>query len=466
MLTYIKIDGFKSFQNFEMDFTPFTIIAGSNAAGKSNLFDALRLLSVLAETDKIQKAFREQRGDLLELFTHYDDKSIADTMSFIVEMLVNPTIKDTWGAVETLKYTRLRYELTLRRFTNSIGMEDIEVIYEKLDTIKHDTDNWVKILPIETASFWRPKVMSGKRQIPYIYTDIYNDLPSVIVPQDGSQGKKRYYPLLNATKTVLSSFDSVDFKHILAAKEEMKSWRFLQLNPEHLRLPTSKTTGEDTISVSGENLAATLYRIKQEDNYNLKEIARKLQNFIPSFVSVDVKDDIENKQYIIVLKDVYGKEYTSRVLSEGTMRILALCILWLDNKYQGLLCFEEPENGINPFRIKSMAILLKDLCTDFSDTDAPLRQVIINTHSTVFVKEVNRWISDPNMTIAFARMANRIVTMNEEKKKLLATKITPVPRVKAWQSSIPFTEQEKKISIQLINEYLQVNDNEAYNTGC
>ena len=25
MITYIKIDGFKSFQNFEMDFTPFTV---------------------------------------------------------------------------------------------------------------------------------------------------------------------------------------------------------------------------------------------------------------------------------------------------------------------------------------------------------------------------------------------------------------------------------------------------------
>lgn len=69
MITYIKIDGFKSFQEFEMEFTPLTVIAGPNAAGKSNLFDALRLLSSLATTDKIQKAFREQRGDLLELFT-------------------------------------------------------------------------------------------------------------------------------------------------------------------------------------------------------------------------------------------------------------------------------------------------------------------------------------------------------------------------------------------------------------
>lgn len=41
MITYIKIKKFKSFHNFEMEFRPFTVIAGANASGKSNLFDAL-----------------------------------------------------------------------------------------------------------------------------------------------------------------------------------------------------------------------------------------------------------------------------------------------------------------------------------------------------------------------------------------------------------------------------------------
>lgn len=45
MLTRIEIDGFKSFTNFSMDFSPLTVIAGLNASGKSNLFDALHLLA-------------------------------------------------------------------------------------------------------------------------------------------------------------------------------------------------------------------------------------------------------------------------------------------------------------------------------------------------------------------------------------------------------------------------------------
>lgn len=283
MITYIKINGFKSFCDFEMEFTPLTIIAGTNAAGKSNLFDALQLLSRLADADKIHTAFREeQRGDMHELFTQYDDNSSAPEMEFIVEMLVNRDVTDAWGATASLKYTRLHYELKIRHFINKSGIEDLEVVYEKLTTLKHQEDKWIKLVPKNKIEYWRPKVVTGKRGIPYIYTENQNGLSTVFVPQDGVRGgSKRSFPLRNATRTILSSIDSVDFRHILAAKEEMKSWRFLQLNPDDLRQPTSKKTGEDIISPSGKNLAAALFRIQQEDPYSLIEISRKLNTFLP-----------------------------------------------------------------------------------------------------------------------------------------------------------------------------------------
>lgn len=459
MITYIKINGFKSFQNFEMEFTPLTIVAGANAAGKSNLFDALRLLSRLAEVDRIHTAFREeQRGEMRELFTQYNEGECADVMEFEVEMLVNREITDAWGASDTLKYTRLHYELKIRHFVNENGLDDLEVIHESLITIKHKEDSWVRLIPRETLEDWRPKVVTGKRGVPYIYTDLQDGIPVVIVPQDGKQGNKRCIILKHATRTILSSFDSVDFPHILAAKEEMRSWRFLQLNPDDLRQPTSKKTGEDTISISGKNLAAALYRIKQNDSYALVEISRKLNQFIPNYTDVLVKDDIENKQYIIFLRGEDGKEYSSRVLSEGTLRILTLCILEQDDKHTGLLCFEEPENGIHPFRIKTMVELLKDLSTDFSDLDSPLRQVIVNTHSPILVKEVHNWKNDKNVSLHFASMRTRVVEVSEKKQKTKVTTILPVE--KDGQLTLRFSDQDRKLSLQTVTEYLSsLNEN-------
>jgi energy-coupling factor transporter ATP-binding protein EcfA2 len=55
MITKIEIDGFKTFNNFKIELSPFVIIAGANGSGKSNLFDAILLLSRLAETDPLPR---------------------------------------------------------------------------------------------------------------------------------------------------------------------------------------------------------------------------------------------------------------------------------------------------------------------------------------------------------------------------------------------------------------------------
>ena len=71
-------------------------------------------------------------------------------------------------------------------------------------------------------------------------------------------------------------------------------------------------------------------------------------------------------------------------MSDGTLRFLALAVLEQDQTAQGLLCFEEPENGIHPGRISAMLGMLKGLCVDTHEAigdENPLRQVIVNTHS-------------------------------------------------------------------------------------
>lgn len=459
MITYLKINGFKSFHNFEMEFTPFTVIAGANASGKSNLFDALTLLSRLAETDNLKRVFNEQRGEFIELFSQYGEDNYATEMDFVVEMLVNKNIKDAWGNVAKLKYTRLKYELSIKRIYNSSGIMDIVVSKENLSKLNHQEDIWVsKIIPKKALEYWRPKVGTGKRGIPYIETVFENELAIIQVPQDGTTGNKRRFPLSNATRTVLSSFDTVDFPHVLAAKEEMKSWKFLQLNPDDLRQATNKNNGEDIISISGKNLAAALYRIKQTDDYSLKEISRKLNSFLPNFVEVDVIDDNENKQYLIKLKDADKKEFSSRVLSEGTLRILALCILEFDDKHTGLLCFEEPENGIHPFRIKAMTELLKDLSVDFNEVDTPLRQVIVNTHSPVLVGNMLNWRYDSNVSIWYAQMRSTIAEINQKRVKLNITKLSPVLKENTLQLNLVFSEQDRKLTLSIVQDYLKTAD--------
>ncbi len=430
MITYIQIDGFKSFRKFAMEFSPLTVIAGPNASGKSNLFDAIQLLSRVAEVD-LKTAFSEQRGEAVELFTQYADNEWADEMSFVVEMLVDKKVHDKFGGEAILKYTRLKYELTIRRVRNDRGLDDLVVAKEQLEKIPHREDEWVKkYIPKSTLEYWRPKLGSdqGRRGIPYIKTEERNGILTIIVPQDGRTGNKREFVGNSIEQTILSSFNSVDFPHVFAVREAMRQWRFLQLQPEKLRNP-SPYLAKDTVSQHGENLAAALHRIAVQDDFALREISWRMNQLLPNISQIEVLDDAVGKQFVIKVHNQDGREFSSRVLSEGTLRLLALCVLNYDEQHKGLICFEEPENGIHAFRIKSLAHLLKDMAVDFVDEATPLRQLVINTHSTILVGEmfdVQVQRQTNKITVWFSEIVTQIAAIQGKKQRLQITRMRPV----------------------------------------
>jgi predicted ATPase len=462
MITYIKISGFKSFDNFEMTFTPLTVIAGVNASGKSNLFDALKLLSRLAETD-LKTAFSEQRGNPDELFTQYDDNVYSTKMDFTVEMLVDRIVKDNWGGDIELNNTRLRYKLSIARVKSEYGFQSLSITNESLEKIKPDEDAWAReLLPGDAKKLWKTLRSGGSRE-PFIKTENEGSTMAIKIRQDGKQGGKAT-PANAASQTVLGGINSVDFPHAFAAKEEMRGWKFLQLNPEDLREPTRQDVGlKDVITQSGKNMASALFRINQQDAYSIKEISRKLNSFLPGFTDVNVYNDTANRQYIIKLKDDEGQEFSSRVLSEGTLRLLALCVLEYDDKHTGLLCFEEPENGIHPFRIAAMAQILKELSASFVSDDDSLRQVIVNTHSPVLISHLIQWQSDRNVSVWLSKQNILITEIDGRKTKLKITRVSPVIKKSDTivQLMLPFaSEQERKLTLTEVSQYLTTADAE------
>ena len=127
MITQIEIDGFKTFKDFKVELAPFQVIVGSNGSGKSNLFDALQLVSqFLIPGNDVYKAMQGIRGEAGELFTRYPDGSTSDTIRIAVEMLVDKKAAFSDGREIDLKFAHFRYELEIRvrrkkmLYTNSI----------------------------------------------------------------------------------------------------------------------------------------------------------------------------------------------------------------------------------------------------------------------------------------------------------------------------------------------------------
>uniref|UniRef100_UPI001F14D262 AAA family ATPase n=1 Tax=Xanthomonas axonopodis TaxID=53413 RepID=UPI001F14D262 len=90
----------------------------------------------------------------------------------------------------------------------------------------------------------------------------------------------------------------------------------------------------------------------------------------------------------VEVKERSGAFLPARTLSDGTLRFLALSILAEDPEFNGVLCFEEPENGIHPARVSAMLDLLKELSVDPSEEVSEsnsMRQIVVATHSPVLV---------------------------------------------------------------------------------
>lgn len=390
MLTRLEIDGFKTFENLDISFSPFTVVLGSNAAGKSNLFDAIKLLSNLATRD-VNEALKDMRGEPLELFRQTPSQGRVKQISLAVEVLVDPLVRDPWGSEFRLTHTRMRYEVTLERRELKNGLERVQVAKEAAYPIKSKEDRWVKAQQPSSA-FKDAYLKYARPRGPWLETEELPEGLSFSIHHDGKAGRNR--PASAAEATVLYSITNAEFPHLFALREEMRNWRLLQLDPALLRKPVP-VTASDMLDVDGANLAAVLARLKVETTTVerpdgvLSDIAAELSTLIPGVVQLDAGLHDASREYRIELTMRDGLPYTSRVISDGTLRVLALLTLLNDPKHRGLICFEEPENGVHPGRVRQLVRHLNDMVStpaSFEKGDgpvAPLCQLLLNSHSPV-----------------------------------------------------------------------------------
>lgn len=70
MLRRLAVRGFKSLSNVSIDFPTMTVLFGPNAAGKSNLLDAIQALSRIGTERTLADALAEPiRGRQIEAFS-------------------------------------------------------------------------------------------------------------------------------------------------------------------------------------------------------------------------------------------------------------------------------------------------------------------------------------------------------------------------------------------------------------
>lgn len=401
MLTRLEVDGFKNLLNFSLDFGPFTCVAGPNGVGKSNLFDAIRFLSLLADDTLMEAALRvrgtgPESGDIRDIF--WTDGNRTTSFNIAAEMIVEPEVRDDFGRLAEATSTYLRYELRISyEPPDKRGMLGRLILSHESLTHVTEGEAASQIRFPHSARLFRKAAIQNKRRshAGFISTqEAHDGQTEIVVHQDGgSRGPGRLAPA-RAPRTIVGTSNTSATPTILAARREMQQWKFLALEPSAMRNPDRFHT-DPHITSNGGHLPATLYRLVAEAAKRgedaaavFSRVAARLAELVPVY---DMSIDVDEVRQLLTLyvTEHSGVQLPAASLSDGTLRFLTLAVLLSDPAARGLMCIEEPENGIHPAKIDQMVRLLKELAVDPNHapgSDNPFRQVIVATHSPSFVQ--------------------------------------------------------------------------------
>jgi predicted ATPase len=462
MLTRIRVQGFKNLLDVEVELGPFTCFAGKNAVGKSNLFDAIRFVHLLGQ-HPIQEAaelVREAKGraaDPRGLFTRFGSYTSPE-IRITADLVVQPEAANDYGQIVTTKTPAVQYEVALR-MSGSGRSARLELVRESLVPLSRGAVDRAFRFTQPAKEFLRKVRPTGKRTEPFLSTVSGALGTEIHVHQEGHGGRKVPVPAPTSSRTALAGHALVEFPTLLAVHRELASWKTLLLEPSAMRMP-SEYRDPQRISATGANVPATLDRLATSAGADaegvLSRLANQLADLVDDVQAVRLRDDERAQTLVIEVQGKDGIFHPASSLSDGTLRFLVLATFLQDSEATGLLCLEEPENGIHPSRILRMINLLRDLGVDptgeLGDGN-PLRQVVVNTHSPAVMAslEVDELVYVNTRSVQIGGSRGEVAHLQVPPGSWRATELTPDRLVTRGSLTpyVPFAHREPKSGEQL-----------------
>jgi predicted ATPase len=362
MISKLNIKNFKSLRDVHLELGKLNFFIGTNASGKSNVFDAIRVLQGIGNGFTVGEILdgkpKSATSEVWEPIRGGSAKAayIKDpSSSFQIDVSVceqNPDTGKVWDA----------------NYGVGFNTENQRIIEEWLTIEKPIYDS-------------RPLTGSINYALPQIDPRLFNS-PTFDVKY--FHGKKGTQPHIQSEphRTVLTQMmrvlaDRWTKNHSAAAERLSRSFSNTQrLDPSPAILRDySQAQNVTRMGEHGENFAA-LIRTICEDSASKAAYLTWLKHLRPS--EVDDVGFLKGAIGELMFKlDEGGQEFPAPVLSDGTLRFAAIAAAFFQPDMPSLLTLEEIENGIHASRLRLLVELLRNRTQDGKT------QVIVTTHSPI-----------------------------------------------------------------------------------
>lgn len=366
----ICVSNFKSFATLDIELPRFSVIIGSNAAGKSNFISIFRFLRDISRHG-LANAIALQGG-----VEYLRNAKIGASRDLEVLVVYEPDqgleILDQHPAgsiIHGIKTCESRYEFAIR-FGSPDGnyeiVKDRMVIGCELSACERQDQGFVE------------KELVGKGTIEI--TNVRGDISfSVEVPPGCPLKKDEIIPLFFRKKHLPEKTLLLETPYAYPLPTVEKFFDRIAIYDIDPKLPKRGVliTGKKELDEDGGNLALAVKNII-DDPKKSRKFTNLLKDTLPFIEDFSVEKFMD-MSLVMTLRERYAKSLNlpASSLSDGTIMIFALIIaLYFEDR--PFIIIEEPVGHIHPFLVERIMAMMQE--------SSKRNQVMITTHSTEVVR--------------------------------------------------------------------------------
>ncbi len=387
MIVEIEALSYRCLRYVRQPMAPFQVLIGPNASGKSTFLDVVAFLAdVVREKEGVASAVADRAPDVRDLVW----MRRGDAFELAVEAAIPDLLRNRRNGA----YSRVRYEVRVGVHADS---QEINLLSETLwlrpdlaDNGEH-TETQRTLFPMSPSPRETIGISSG-RKAPAGWRRVLNKVPDSGNDYFRSESSDwnnlfRLGPRRSALANLPEDEEkfpvSIWFRRLL-----LEGVQRLALNSAALRRPSPPGSPRH-FQPDGSNLPLVVNDLEERAPERLQEWIAHLRTALPDLEGVRTVERPEDRHRYLVLDYSTGLHAPSWLVSDGTLRMLALTILAYIPRLEGIYLIEEPENGIHP---RAVETVLQSLSSVYS------AQVLLATHSPVILS-----LTEPDQVLCFNR---------------------------------------------------------------
>lgn len=411
--TLVEALYFRSLRYVSQPLDGFQVLVGPNASGKSNFLDVLAFLGDVLITDLETALLGDDRLDIPLRATDGRDLVWSGQGSRFrqpsFDLAVEMAIPERLLASASSNRTACRYEVRISVSKDPTFVCETFYLTRPRRSAEEQRQLFpqprkpppqIALAPGEHAPAGWKRVVSRGREPERV---------NFRAERSGWTAPFRIAPWESALANLPA--DDERFPVALWFRETMRGAQRIVLSGEAMRHPCPPIRLNDYLP-DGSNLPHVVHRLAKSHPDRHERWVKHVREALPHIMGITTREREEDRHRYLVLEHSNGQETPSWLVSDGTLRLLALTLLAYLPDLTGIYLIEEPENGLHPLAVETVLQSLSSV------HDA---QILLTTHSPLVAR-----LAKPDELLCVAR---------DETEGTDMVRGIDHPRLRDWQGS-------------------------------